>query len=444
MNQKNKMKKKQEEIMTKGNTGWFIRDRFGMFIHWGLYAMPARHEWVKQREQIPDDKYDIYFKYFNPDLFDAKQWAKMAKNAGMKYAVITTKHHEGFCLWDSKYTDYKATNTPAKRDLIREFVDAFRDEGLRIGFYHSLIDWHHPHFTIDSLHPMRNHPDREKLNKTRDMKKYTEYLHNQIRELLTEYGKIDIIWCDFSYPAGPGRPEGWIGKGRDDWDSENLVKLIRSLQPEILINNRLDLPDSWDFITPEQIYVPENLTVNGKPVVWEACHTFSGSWGYHRDEESWKSVEQLIKMLIDIVSKGGNLLLNIGPTARGEFDSRAIERLQGIGNWMSRHSKSIYGCTMAPENFRPPQDCRLTYNPETNRLYIHIFSWPVVYLPVEFGDMIEYAQLLNDGSEIPLRKIDYNIVRNKDKEEKISMSALILPVKKPDVTVPVIEVFLKK
>ncbi|MCX7705500.1 MAG: alpha-L-fucosidase [bacterium] len=429
--------------MEKGDTKWFVHDRFGMFIHWGIYAMPARHEWVKHHEEIPDEKYDIYFKHFNPDLFNASEWARMAKQAGMKYAVITTKHHDGFCLFDSKYTDYKATNTPAKRDLIREFVDAFRSEGLKIGFYYSLIDWHHPHFTIDSIHPLRNHPDKEKLNKSRDMKKYTEYLHNQVRELLTNYGKIDIIWCDFSYPAGPKRPAGWIGKGRQDWDSENLVKMIRSLQPHILLNNRLDLPDQWDFLTPEQIDVPEPLTVEGQPVVWEACHTFSGSWGYHRDQESWKSVDVLIRMLIDIVSKGGNLLLNVGPTGRGEFDNRTIERLTGIGEWMKRHSRAIYGCTKAPDEFKTPKDCRLTYNPETKRLYIHIFSWPFRFLQVDFGDRIEYAQLLNDGSEIPVKKVEYPYVRS-GKEEEIVMTTLFLPVKKPDVCVPVIEVFLKE
>lgn len=430
--------------MTKGDSRWFVHDRFGMFIHWGIYAMPARHEWVKNREEIPDEKYDIYFENFNPDLFDASQWAKMAKQTGMKYAVITTKHHDGFCLFDSKYTDYKATNTPAKRDLIREFVDAFRENGLKIGFYYSLIDWHHPDFTIDSLHPLRNHPDRDNLNKYRDMSKYRQYLHNQIKELLTNYGKIDILWCDFSYPSGPNTPAGWIGKGRQDWDSENLVKMIRSVQPHILINNRLDLPEEADFLTPEQIDVPGALTVDGKPVVWEACHTFSGSWGYHRDEASWKSVDVLVKMLIDIVSKNGNLLLNVGPTARGEFDSRATERLTGIGEWMKSHSRSIYGCTQAPDEFKPPKDCRLTYNPETNRLYIHIFSWPYRFLQVDFGERIEYAQLLNDASEIPVQKIRYPYLRNRNQDEEISMTTLLLPVQKPDVCVPVIEVFLKK
>ncbi|MCM8814828.1 MAG: alpha-L-fucosidase, partial [Candidatus Omnitrophica bacterium] len=195
---------------------------------------------------------------------------------------------------------------------------------------------------------------------------------------------------------------------------------------------------------PEQIDVPGALTVDGKPVVWEACHTFSGSWGYHRDEASWKSVDVLVKMLIDIVSKNGNLLLNVGPTARGEFDSRATERLTGIGEWMKRHSRSIYGCTQAPDEFKPPKDCRLTYNPETNRLYIHIFSWPYRFLQVDFGERIEYAQLLNDASEIPVQKIRYPYFRNRNQDEEISMTTLLLPVQKPDVCVPVIEVFLKK
>lgn len=430
--------------MERPDIKWFVHDRFGMFIHWGLYALPARHEWVKQREGIPDEKYDIYFKHFNPDLFDPHQWAKTAKQAGMKYAVITTKHHEGFCLWDSNYTDYKSTNTPAKRDLIREFVNAFRAEGLKIGFYYSLIDWHHPHFTIDSVHPLKNHPDREKINKKRDMRKYTEYLHNQVRELLTNYGRIDILWLDFSYPSGPERPADWVGKGRKDWDSENLVKLVRSLQPHILINNRLDI-DEFDFITPEQIDVPESLTMDGKPVVWEACHTFSGSWGYHRDEATWKSTEMLIKMLIDIVSKGGNLLLNVGPTSRGEFDKRAMERLTGIGEWMKRHSRAIYGCTKAPDEFQVPKDCRLTYNPETNCLYVHIFSWPFKFLPIKWDkEKIEYAQLLHDGSEIHIQVIDYPYFRKKKSEEKFKMTYFVLPVIKPDVSVPVIEVFLKK
>ena len=227
-----------------GDTKWFVKDRFGMFIHWGLYSMPARHEWIRHNEEIKDEDYQKYFERFNPDLFDPKAWAKAAREAGMKYFVITTKHHEGFCMWDTKYTDYKVTNTPAKRDLLREVVDAFRAEGIRVGFYYSLIDWHHPDFILDNrVGPYRNLSDeeRKKKNEGRDMKRYAEYMRNQVRELLTNYGKIDILWFDFSYPSKDGDPEH--GKGQNEWESEELVRMIRSLQPDIILDNRLDLPD---------------------------------------------------------------------------------------------------------------------------------------------------------------------------------------------------------
>jgi alpha-L-fucosidase len=432
---------------TKGDTSWFVRDRFGMFIHWGLYALAARHEWVKQREEIPDAVYEKYFKHFDPDLYDPNLWASAAAGAGMKYFVVTTKHHEGFCLWDSKLTDYKATNTPAKRDLLKPMVEAFRARGLRVGFYHSLIDWHHPQFAIDDLHSMRNHPDRAKVNARRDQMKYVEYLHGQVRELLTEFGAIDVLWMDFSYPAGQGYWRNLKqGKGRDEWQSEKLYKLIRELQPKVVLNDRMDLPSGWDVKTPEQFQPRGWVTVDGKPVVWEACQTFSGSWGYHRDEASWKSVEQLVQMLIDSVSKGGNLLLNVGPTGRGEIDERALSRLQGIGEWMKRHSRSIYGCTQAPAEFVCPRDCRFTYNPTTRRLYLHVFAWPFRHLHLEnFAGRVEYAQLLNDASEVKLlervEEENYGAMKAK---RKPTLLTLELPVQKPNVTVPVIELFLKR
>jgi alpha-L-fucosidase len=190
---------------TIGDSSWFVRDRFGMFIHWGLYAQPARHEWVKHSEEIPDERYDTYFRHFEPDLYKPELWAKAAAGAGMKYFVITTKHHEGFCLWDSKLTDYKAPNTPAGRDLLRPMVKAFRAQDLRVGFYHSLIDWHHPQNVIDPhIGPYRNRPDRVQMNKGRDQAKYARYLHGQVRELLTKFGKVDVLWFDFSYPKPDG------------------------------------------------------------------------------------------------------------------------------------------------------------------------------------------------------------------------------------------------
>ena len=418
-----------------GDTRWFTHDRFGLFIHWGLYALPARHEWVQHQEEIPGDTYQKYFRHFDPDLYDPKVWAAAAANAGMKYFVVTTKHHEGFCLWDTKQTDFKATNTPAGRDLLRPMLTAFREQQLRVGLYHSLIDWHHPDYVIDPhIGPLRNSPDRAKLNKARSQARYAKYLHAQVREILTQFGQVDVLWFDYSFP----KPDG-SGKGHADWDSEKLIKLVRQLQPHIVMNDRLDWPTGWDFKTPEQRVPREGVTVAGQPVVWEACHTFSGSWGYHRDEASWKSVEQLVHLLIDSVSKGGNLLLNVGPTGRGEFDDRALQRLAGIGEWMKRHSRSIDGCTQAPADFTPPPHCDLTYNPQTQRLYIHTRAWPYrdLYLDGAAGQ-VEYAQLLHDASEIILTEP----VEAADRAKKTLR--FHLPMQKPNVTVPVIELFLKK
>jgi len=409
-----------------GNTKWFVHDRFGMFIHWGLYALAARHEWVKHREEIGDADYQKYFDHFNPDLYDPKAWARTAREAGMKYFVVTTKHHEGFCLWDSQVTDYKAPNTPYGKDLLRPLVEAFRGEGLKVGFYYSLIDWHHPEFPIDGIHPMRNHPDALAWNKTRDVRKYAEYMRAQVRELLTGFGKVDIIWFDFSYPNHEHR--GMRGKGHEDWQSEALLKLVRELQPEIIVDNRLDLPDeNADIHTPEQFQPREWVKVDGKPVVWEACQTFSGSWGYYRDETSWKSPHQLIQMLINTVSTGGNLLMNVGPTARGTFDDRALAALSVYGDWMRLHSRAIYGCTQS--EFAAPQDCRFTQNGD--RLYLHIFAWPFEQLHIDgLAGRVAYAQLLNDASEIHF-------------SESGGTLTLRIPVRQPDVIVPVVELFLK-
>ena len=420
-------------LPTPGDTTWFVRDRFGLFIHWGLYALGARHEWLQHREEISDAEYRRrYLAHFDPDLYDPSLWAKAASDAGMRYSVVTTKHHEGFCLFDSKFTTYKSSQTPAGRDLIRPTVDAFREQDMRVGFYHSLIDWQHPHYQIDRWSGPNRNADLDTLNRGRDQMRYADYLHAQTRELLSDYGKIDLMWFDFSFPKEDGS-----GKGRADWRSEELIEMVRELQPEILVNNRLDLERGWDFITPEQ-YQPRTWpTVDGQPVVWEACQTFSGSWGYNRDESSWKSVDQLVRMLVDTVSKGGNLLLNVGPTGRGEFDKRALDRLAGMGEWTRLHGRSIYGCTAAPAVFVKPEDCRLTYNPDTHRLYVHVFAWPFKRLFLDgLAERVEYAQLLHDASEIPQ-------VVPRPEEEQGSTLALELPVERPNVTVPVIELFLK-
>ena len=420
-------------------TGWFTDSRFGMFIHWGLYSMPARHEWVRNKEKISNEQYQKYFDRFYPDLYNPEEWAEMAKNAGMKYFVITVKHHEGFCLWDSKHTDYKATETPWKKDILKPMVNAFRKAGLKVGLYYSLIDWHHPHFTVDSIHPMRDCEEERKKNKDRDIRKYTEYLHNQVKEILTGFGKIDILWFDFSYP-------GKDGKGRDDWQSEKLLKMIRKLQPGIMIDNRLDLPGSGDFETPEQFQPLEGLKdKEGNPVVWEACQTFSGSWGYYRDEMTWREPDELIRTLIDCVSKGGNLLLNVGPTARGEFDYRAQSRLAAIGEWMKRHSRSIYGCTQAPSEYKAPKGCSLTYNPKTKRLYLHILEWPYQHITMigdAFKENVEYAQFLHDGSEVFLKGLEPWQAANHTLGGEDSIS-ITVPQTKPNTVIPVVELFLK-
>jgi alpha-L-fucosidase len=412
---------------------WWTDARFGMFIHWGLYALPARHEWVKNAERMTNDQYQKYFEMFDPDMWDPHEWAKMAKSAGMKYVVLTAKHHEGFCMFDSRFTDYKSTNTPYGKDIVKEYVDAFRAEGLKVGFYYSLLDWHHPDYTIDSNHPQRQTSDSAyaRLNKNRDMSKYREYVKNQVRELLTNYGEIGIIWFDFSFP-------GKNGKGHDDWDSENLLKMVRSLQPGIIVDDRLDLDNvagGWDFTSPEQVQVSKWPERNGKKVPWETCQTFSGSWGYYRDEFTWKSPAQLLELLIESVSKGGNLLLNVGPTARGVFDSRAQDRLKAMGEWMKFNNRSIYGCTEAPSDFAAPANTLLTYNPVTKRLYVHLLAYPLGNLTLSnMADKVKYVQFLHDASEI---------IFGAGSEETKNDLILSLPVLKPQVEIPVLEVFLK-
>lgn len=422
-----------------GNTDWFVQDRFGMFIHFGLYSAAARHEWIQMREEIPPEEYQKYFDHFDPDLFDARQWAKKAKAAGMKYAVFTTKHHEGFCLFDSQYTDYKVTNTACGRDLVKEFVDAFRAEGLRIGLYYSLIDWHHPEFVLDGTHPLRRHPDAQAISAKRDMKKYAQYMRDQLTELFTNYGRIDILWMDFSYKAEDMTYSApWMtGKDKDEWESEKLIETVRSLQPEVIINNRTGVDQ--DIWTPEQLQVEQWVKhpETGQLVTWEACNTFSGSWGYYRDEQTWKSPEQLIGLLIKSVSLGGNLIMNVGPTARGHFDRRADKALEVFEQWMKYNSRSIYGCTMAEPEFVTPNGCRLTQSEDGRRLYIHLLEYPyqTLYMPCLAGK-VEYAQFLHDASEVKFNPADGFACSKMD-------NIFLLPTVKPDTLIPVIEVFLK-
>lgn len=417
---------------------WWTDSRFGMFLHFGIYSLAARHEKVILHEVQSDEKYRRYFDNFNPDLFDARKWAKQAKACGMRYAVLTAKHHDGFCLFDSKFTDYKSTNTAFGRDIVREYADAFRAEGLKVGLYYSLIDWHHPDFTFDACHPRWKEYGKEKcqeLNKGKDWNAYRQYMKNQVTELLTNYGDISIIWFDFSYP-GPD------GKGRDDWDSPALLALARKLQPGIIVDNRMDMNDvpcGCDFVTPEQLKANVWPELNGRRYPWEACYTFSGSWGYHRGEATWKSVYQCLDLLIGAVAHGGNLMLNVGPTGRGTFDYRATDRLKGIADWMELNGRSIHGCTEAPSWVPPMPGTELTYNPKTNRLYIHLLQYPSGPLGMKFAAKVAYSQFLHDASEVRLEPLP----AWQRKGDPNGYDAYFkLPIVKPPVEIPVIEVML--
>ncbi len=402
---------------------WFEQCRFGLFIHWGLYAMRSAHEWQQSFDKMPTEEYEkLYFNRFEPDLYDPVQWAETARGAGMKYVVITAKHHDGFCMWDTEYSDFNSMKAPlCRRDLIGEAVTAFRNAGIKIGIYYSLPDWHHPNYVIDARHPLRD-------NKVeRDYLPYREFLHNQVMELMQKYNP-DILWFDGDYPDT-----------RHIWDAPELNRKIREANPDILINR---LPGFSDFLSPEQ-NIPDG---NDNMVCWEGCQVFRGSaWGYNRDDDHCKSSKEIVQMLIRHVSKGGNLLLNVGPDARGNFPETMTERLLEVGKWMRLHSRAVYNCTMAPAGIIPPQDCHYTWNSETDRLYLHIFSYPDrrVRLCGINAEDVEYAQLLNDGSYLTLgvTKDRININGAVDQAGSVIVN---LPVKQPDVAVPVVELFMKK
>lgn len=407
-------------------TAWFTQARFGLFVHWGLYSLAARHEWVKQREHLTDADYQRYFDNFHADRFEPRTWARDAKRAGMRYAVLTTKHHDGFCLWDTALTEYKATNTLAGRDLVAEFVEAFRAEGLRVGLYHSLLDWHHPDFTIDGWHPQWT----DTVDNTgRDMSRYVDYLHGQVRELLTAH-QPDVLWLDFSYLDDH---RVTVGKGAADWHADELVDLVRSLSPHTLLNDRLDLPGSEDFATAE-----EASPHAGHAVPWEACRTLNGSWGYAPGFQEWLDAGQVVRILVDCVSKNGNLLLNVGPTGRGAFEPRARDLLAEVGEWTDLHTAAVHGASGAPELVAPP-DCRLTRSGD--RLFVHVFSWPAGSLVCPgLAGRVRYASFLHDGAEIQFTEVDAdgNLPHLQAAGPPGSI-VLHLPTRRPDVLVPVIE-----
>jgi len=426
---------------------WFNHDRFGMFVHWGLYTLHADAEWHWSYNEVSKEEYHKYLRYFDPDLYDPREWARMAREAGMTHATLTTKHHDGFCLWPSRDSDFTVANTPHGEDLVGPFVEACRDEGIRPGLYFSLIDWNHRDFEIDIFHPLRNIDDPIAYNEGCKVAAYQEFMRSQVSDLLTSYGKIDHLFMDFSYPNQVYR--GLPGKGRDYWDSENLLNLVRQLQPDILVNNRMDLIDvEADFYTPE-CFIPSSPPLkDGKRVPFEAAFNTNEAWLHKRDLTTPKSPHQLLQVLIDMVSMGGNLLMNVGPTARGEIDTENVAALKAYSDWFTRHERAIRGCGVS--EFKAPFGCRLTQN--RNRLYVHLYSWPYKHLYLEgLGGKVEYAQLMHDASEIswlpPGRQVrgeGEGLRGLDDLDLPDDLMILELPVSKPDVEIPVIELFLRE
>lgn len=383
-------------------TKWYCDARFGMFIHWGLYSIPARGEWVRSTERMPKEEYDQFFDEFTTENYDPKEWARLAKKAGMKYAVLTAKHHDGFCLYDTALTDFKSTKAPCKRDLVREFLDAFRAEGIRVGLYFSIIDWRHPDFPHygDKFHPMRD--NEEFKGKEHDFDRYLTYMHGQVKELLTNYGHLDLMWFDFSY--GPMNCE--------KWKASELIEMVRSIQPHIVIDNRLEgsaenagsirtlnpTAYSGDFASPEQMVPPEGIRdEGGNPIPWEACITLNNNWGYAAHDYHYKSAKMVIHMLVECVSKNGNLILNVGPNAKGEIPKESVEILEEVGTWMHQNGRSIYVCGLS--EFPKPEWGRFTQNGK--KLYAHVMEEQAGAICLEkMAGMVDHMRLLKDGSEV--------------------------------------------
>jgi alpha-L-fucosidase len=411
--------------MIEKHKEWFSEARFGMFIHWGLYSITGRDMWYYSTEQVDKEHYEQLFDRFNPVDYDPAVWAKLAKQAGMKYAVFTAKHHDGFCLFDSKYTEFKVTNTVYGKDTLRMWIDAFRAEGIRIGIYYSLIDWNHPHFTVDSRHPQRNR--FEELNKGRDFSVYQDYLQNQVTELMSDYGKIDVLWFDFSY--GPNLETGLPGKAGADWKSLELREKILKLQPEIMLNNRLDIRNKngssqssvkelmGDFATPEQ-FIPSDDVSHGDigPNRWEACETIGSSWGYYRGDGSIKSVQEIVKHLVTCVSNNGNLLLNVGPTPRGRIQPQFVERLQEVGEWLELNGEAIFGA--GASKYKLSKGCpelHPLFTQRDNDLYMHLLdgSYPPYNIILNgLGGKVDYVEFVGDKTEIEFDEVEWDGIKH--------------------------------
>ena len=423
---------------------WWREARFGMFVHWGLYSGLAGTwkgekvgdkggmEWIQQRVKADTWEYaHEAVRNFRPAQNFAQQWAQLAREAGCRYVVFTSKHHDGFSLHDSSITTYDAKDWTG-RDLCREITDACKVQGLKVGFYHSVIDWHHPQYDYVAAgalpHPLKGKPSP---NGSRNHTLYVDYLHHQVDELMSNYGKIDVIWWDYSKKGAEG----------PFWRADELMGLVRKYQPGIISNNRLyhitnpkessDVsrlkawdPKQGDFTTPEQ-----HIPATGLPGVdWEVCMTLNTTWGYSAHDHAWKSDEVLIRNLVDIVSKGGNYLLNIGPRGDGSVPEPSVKSMQAIGRWMKINSESIYATSASP--FEKPEWGRYTSKPGV--IYAHVFNWPEdgrLEVPCTSNN-VKSATLLKGGDSLPVKKTADGIV-------------ITLPVKAPDVISSVIKVEVK-
>jgi len=391
---------------------WWRDARFGLFIHWGLYAIPAGEwngathhgEWIMETAQIPVEEYEKFLDRFNPVKFNADEWVSIAKDAGMKYIVITSKHHDGFALFDSAVSDYDVMATPFQRDIMKELAEACDRQGLRMCWYHSIMDWHHPDYL-----PRRSWEKRSADGANYD--RFIEYLHAQVTELLTKYGDIGVMWFD--------------GEWENTWSHEHgkpLYDLCRNLQPSVIVNNRVDkgragmagmttdAKYAGDFGTPEQ-----EIPATGFPGVdWETCMTMNGHWGYNRADLNYKSTTTLIQMLCDIASKGGNFLLNVGPTAEGVFPPESIERLRAIGQWMKVNGDAIYGTTASPFAHLDWGRCTVKQQADGSTvLYLHVFEWPHdgrLVVP-GLGNEVEGAFVMGRLADaVPFERVDSDVV----------------------------------
>jgi len=424
----------KKELTKDERMEWWRDARFGLFIHWGLYAVPAGTyqgervkgigEWIMNNGKIPVVEYEKFAGQFNPIGFNADQWVRLAKNAGMKYIVITSKHHDGFCLWDSKVTSYDIMDaTPFKRDILKELAATCKKQGVKLCFYHSIMDWHHP----DAQAPFYpNYNDTSKSNP--NFARYVDtYMKPQLAELVKNYGPLGVLWFDGEWIKDWTEPQG-----------KALYEYVRSLQPTILINNRVgkgrkgmeglnkSTDDAGDFGTPEQQVPPTGLP----GVDWETCMTMNDTWGFKSYDDNWKSTEQLIQTLVDVASKGGNFLLNVGPTPEGLIPEASVERLKGMGQWMAVNSESIYGTTASP--FGRPDWGRCTA--KGNKRYLHVFQWPTdgkLEVPLA-GAAADRAYLLADKKQARLPVTE--------DADRVTIS---LPEKAPDAVDSVIVLVLK-